>query len=86
LPGYHRQQVQTYLQLYQRIKEQVSALTDEVQRQAKSNTMAQLLMTIPGVGPITAMFMVAEIEDISRFASKSLSTISFVVGRWNQVL
>ena len=67
LPGYHRQQVQTYLQLYQRIKEQVSALTDEVQRQAKSNTMAQLLMTIPGVGPITAMFMVAEIEDISRF-------------------
>jgi len=67
LPGYHRQQVQTYLQLYQRIKEQVSALTDEVHRQAKSNTMAQLLMTIPGVGPITAMFMVAEIEDISRF-------------------
>jgi hypothetical protein len=67
LPGYHRQQVQTYLELYQRIKEQVSALTDEVHRQAKSNTMAQLLMTIPGVGPITAMFMVAEIEDISRF-------------------
>lgn len=67
LPDYHRQQVQTYLQLYQHIKEQVSALTDEVQLQAKSNTMAQLLMTIPGVGPITAMFMVAEIEDISRF-------------------
>jgi transposase len=34
LPGYHRQQVQTYLQLYQCIKEQVSALTDEVHWQA----------------------------------------------------
>jgi transposase len=29
--------------------------------------MTQLLMTIPGVSPIAAMFMVAEIEDISRF-------------------
>ena len=26
-------------------------------------------MTIPGVGPITAMFMIAEIEDIARFKS-----------------
>ena len=69
LPGYQRRQVDTYLNLYQSIKEQVIALTDDIHKQAKTNAMAKLLMTIPGVGPITAMFMVAEIEDISRFPS-----------------
>lgn len=69
LPRYQRMQVETYLDLYQSIKEQVTALTDDIHKKAKNNAMAKLLMTIPGVGPITAMFMVAEIEDISRFPS-----------------
>lgn len=69
LPGYQRRQVDTYLNLYQSIKEQVIVLTDDIHKEAKTNAMAKLLMTIPGVGPITAMFMVAEIEDISRFPS-----------------
>jgi transposase len=69
LPEYQRSHVETYLALYQSIKEQVTALTDDIDKKAKTNAMAKLLMTIPGVGPITAMFMVAEIEDISRFPS-----------------
>ncbi len=44
--------------------------------------MAQLLMTIPGVGAITAMFMAAEIEDISRFKSyRHLSSYAGLVPR-----
>ena len=69
LPDDHRQHVQTYLSLYQTINEQVRILTAQVTQQAKGSDSAKLLMTIPGVGPITAMYMVAEIEDISRFAS-----------------
>jgi len=69
LPAYQRRQVTTYLSLYQSIRDQVIALTTEICQKAKTNTMAKMLMTIPGVGPITAMFMVAEIEDISRFPS-----------------
>lgn len=69
LPSYQRRQVDTYLDLYRSLKEQVSTLTDEVCLTAKTNATAKLLMTIPGVGPITAMFMTAEIEDISRFPS-----------------
>jgi transposase len=69
LPAYHRRQMQTYLDLYQVLKEQVSVLTDQIRQQAKDNAMAKLLMTIPGVGFITAMTMAAEIEDISRFPS-----------------
>jgi len=69
LPAYHRQQVQTYLNLYQILKEQVSILTEHIRQQAQNNAMAKLLMSIPGVGFITAMIMAAEIEDISRFPS-----------------
>lgn len=67
LPDYQRHQVDTYLGLYHPLKEQVDRLTEQIKSKAKGNPMAQLLMTIPGVGVITAMFMVAEIEDISRF-------------------
>lgn len=69
LPPYQRSQVDTYLNLYSQLKEQCEQLTLQIKQMAKSDSMAQLLMTIPGVGPITAMFMVAEIEDIKRFKS-----------------
>lgn len=69
LPIYQRHQVDTYLQFYAALKEQVDALTAQIKQATKETPMAQLLMTIPGVGPITAMFMVSEIEDIHRFKS-----------------
>ena len=69
LPAYHRQQVETYLGFYQTIKTQVVSLTAVVHQQAKDSAAAKLLMTIPGVGPITAMTIIAEIEDVGRFPS-----------------
>lgn len=82
LPLYQRDQVDTYLDLYSKLKIRCEALTQQIKEQAKSNTMAQLLMTIPGVGPITAMFMVAEIEDITRFKSyRHLSSYAGLVPR-----
>jgi transposase len=69
LPDYHRHQVETYLLLYEKLQEQIKPLTRRVRAFAKENHTAQLLMTIPGIGPITAMFIVAEVDDISRFRS-----------------
>jgi transposase len=69
LPDYHRQHVETYLLLYQKLREQIEPLTKRVRALAKENHTAQLLMTIPGIGPITAMFIIAEVDDISRFRS-----------------
>lgn len=69
LPVYQRLHVETYLDLYKQLKAHVDVLTRQIREDAKCHPMAQLLMTIPGVGPITAMFMVAEIEDVSRFKS-----------------
>ena len=81
-PLYQRHQVDTYLKLYHQIKEHTEALTQQVKQYAKDDPMAQLLMTIPGVGAITAMFMAAEIEDISRFKSyRHLSSYAGLVPR-----
>ncbi len=82
LPSYQRHQVDTYLTLYQQLKAHTEVLTKQVKHYALDDPMAQLLMTIPGVGPITAMFMVAEIEDISRFKSyRHLSSYAGLVPR-----
>jgi transposase len=82
MPKYQRDQVDTYLGLYAQIKEQTDGLTSQVKRYANSDPRAQLLMTIPGVGPITAMFMAIEIEDIARFKSyRNLASYAGLVPR-----
>ena len=69
LPDYHRRQLETYLSLYEELLKQVEPLTQKIRALAKEDPMAQLLMTIPGIGPIIAMFIVAEVESIDRFPS-----------------
>jgi transposase len=69
LPSYHRQQLKSYLTLYGQLSKQIEPLTKRIQQLAGKDPMAQLLMTIPGIGPLTAMFIIAEIDDISRFPS-----------------
>lgn len=46
---------------------QIKQLDREVLKQAKASKPAQLLMTIPGVGPITALGFSATIDDAARF-------------------
>lgn len=69
LPDYHQSQLNSYLTLYEHLKAQIDPLTDIIKAAAKENLMAQLLMTIPGIGPIVAMYIVAETGDITRFSS-----------------
>lgn len=80
LPIYHRPQLKSYLTLYEQLTKQIEPLTKRIGDLAKKDPMAQLLMTIPGIGPLTAMFIVAEIEDISRFPShRNLSSYAGLV-------
>jgi len=69
LPIYHRGQLKSYLKLYGYITKQIEPLTKRIKHQAQKDPKAQLLMTIPGIGFMTAMFIIAEIEDVSRFPS-----------------
>ena len=80
IPDYHRYQLQTYLSLYEQLKQKLDPLTEAVYQIAKEHPVAKLLMTIPGVGPIVAAFLVAEIEDIARFPSyRKLSSYAGIV-------
>jgi len=69
LPDYHRAQVDTYLALHEHLVHSIEPLSKTIQALAKKDPAARLLMSIPGVGPIVAMFIIAEVEDISRFPS-----------------
>ena len=80
LPIYHHQQLKSYLILYDCLRQQIEPLTQRIYHLADKDPMAKLLMTIPGIGPITAMFIIAEIEDISRFPSyRNLSSYAGLV-------
>ena len=80
LPIHHQQQLTSYLTLYGHLSQQIEPLTKRIKHLADKNPMAKLLMTIPGIGPITAMFIIAEIEDISRFPSyRNLSSYAGLV-------
>ena len=47
----------------------VAALDAEVGRRAKASPACRLLMTVPGVGPVTALAFSATMDDAGRFAS-----------------
>ena len=49
------------------LETQIRRLDEEVVKQAKASKASQLLMTIPGVGPITALAFAATIDDATRF-------------------
>lgn len=47
---------------------QIKRLDAEVARQAKASAACRLLMTVPGVGPVTALAFAATIDDAGRFS------------------
>jgi len=50
------------------LDERIKKVSHELKRMAGENNDAKLLMTIPGVGYFSALLILAEIDDISRFS------------------
>jgi transposase len=57
------------LQMIESLSAQIRAADREVMREAEDDPVARRLMTIPGVGPVTALSFVATIDDPARFSS-----------------
>jgi transposase len=55
------------LRLLGLLDEQIAVLDVAVERAARQDAQARLLMTQPGVGPVTALAFVATIGDVTRF-------------------
>jgi transposase len=56
-----------YLALIEDIERRIVAATKEIKQQLKPDPRAELLMTIPGIGHLTAYLLLNEIGDIKRF-------------------
>jgi len=51
------------------LDEAIEAIDKELEASAKANETARRLMTIPGVGPVTASALLATVQDFGAFSS-----------------
>src|SRR5271154_1280321 len=65
LPSY----VERQLQVIDTLSEQIDQADKEVVQQAKKHPVCPRLMSVPGIGPVTALHFVAVLDDATRFKS-----------------
>ncbi|MDP3063227.1 MAG: IS110 family transposase [Chloroflexota bacterium] len=63
----HRDILDRYLILLDALNGDIQQMTAEVGKRARQDPKARLLMTIPGIGPLTALLFLAEVGDVHRF-------------------
>ena len=67
LPAHEREQVDSDLRLHDALNHEIELVERQLAEQALARTDVRHLMTIPGVGAITALALVAVIGDVTRF-------------------
>ena len=67
LPAVSRELVEDYLGLIDALQDRVDRLDWEVRQRARSDPRVKVLTQLPGVGPFTALVILAEVGDITRF-------------------
>jgi transposase len=65
-----RQAIDTALRLIDQLSDELKILDRQFRQTAQNDADARHLMSIPGIGPFTALALKAEIGDIHRFADK----------------
>jgi transposase len=68
-PAVSRQVIDDALALTGALQQPIDQLDQEVHQRARSDPRVQVLTGLPGVGPFTALVLLAEIGDITRFGS-----------------
>jgi transposase len=59
--------IEETLVVLETLTQQITASTRRVKKLAKEHSVARRLMTIPGVGPITALTFIAAVDQVDRF-------------------
>jgi len=76
----HRFAMENYLKLLEELNERIDETSKHIEDLAKDDKQAQLLTTIPGIGIYSAMLILSEIGDISRFENeKKLSSYAGLI-------
>lgn len=65
----HREILDRYLRIVDALEVEIKVTNGLVEKRARADSRARLLMTIPGIGALTALLILAEIGDIHRFHS-----------------
>jgi transposase len=69
LPAVSRELIGDDLGLIDALQERIDRLDGEIRQRARSDPRVKVLTQLPGVGPFTALVIVAEASDIGRFGS-----------------
>jgi transposase len=69
LPAVSRELVSDDLGLIDALQDRIDRLDWEIRQRARSDPRVKLLTQLPGVGPFTALVILAEVGDVSRFSS-----------------
>ncbi|HEY3034823.1 MAG TPA: IS110 family transposase [Streptosporangiaceae bacterium] len=69
LPAVSRELVEDDLGLIDALQDRIDRLDWEIHQRARSDPRVKVLTQLPGVGPFTALVILAEVGDISRFGS-----------------
>lgn len=82
LPEVFRLALDNYLSILSVVRERIKEITKEIDLRAKTNPQALRLASIPGIGYYSAMLILSEVGDISRFQSaKHLSSYAGLAPR-----
>ncbi len=85
LPPVYRKSLDGYLRMVEALSIEVKKADREIEKTFKGSPEAQLLSTIPGVGRLLALTILAEIVDIERFSSaKQLASFAGLVPSTSQ--
>jgi len=69
LPAVSRELVEDYLGVIDALQQRIDRLDWEIRQRARADPRVKVLTQLPGVGPFTALVILAEVGDISRFGS-----------------
>jgi transposase len=69
LPSVCRELVEDDLALIDALQGRIDRLDGEIHQRARSDPRVTVLTQLPGVGPFTALVILAEVGDVSRFGS-----------------
>jgi transposase len=69
LPAVSRELVEDDLDLIDALQGRIDRLDGEIRQRARSDPRVKVLTQLPGVGPFTALVILAEVGDVSRFGS-----------------
>lgn len=68
LKDLHNYRINSYLQVIESLDKEIGNVSERISKMASEDEMAQLLMTVPGIGYYSALLISSEICDITRFS------------------